>query len=235
MTSEDSLLPDDLATQSPSCRICQMSYEEIPNLPMIRPCLCSGSLAYVHTKCLNEWRATSPAAQTTCSICKFRYRTKRSSRHFIELLSNSTVIGLTALTFVLIGIVITGAIIRLVSMHCIPAIDLPRIAADFIAVHRWWHICYSEIHRLRPPQGYLIDTFNEPVFQFYYRFVCCPLVTAFMDVFLSGFLVVSYSAIFITVFMELRRRQAMREPPDQNQIFVVISLIATLYSQPHIK
>ena len=235
MTSEDSPSEDSAASHLPSCRICQMNCEESPNLPMIRPCLCSGSLAYVHIKCLNEWRATSPSAQTTCSICKFRYRTKGSSKQFIELLSNSTVISVTALICILLCIIITGVLIRLLSRHLFPSVDLPRIAADFVAVHRWWHTCYSIIRRLPRPEGYSIDALILSLQQYSFRLVCCPPVTAFMDAFLSGFLFVSYSAIVVTVIMEIRRRRVMAEPADQNQLFVVISLLATLYSQTHIK
>lgn len=40
---------------------------------LIRPCLCSGSLAHVHIKCLNRWRMTSENASKTCSVCGFEY------------------------------------------------------------------------------------------------------------------------------------------------------------------
>jgi hypothetical protein len=51
---------------------------------MVKPCLCSGSLAYVHIACLNQWRTTSESAYNTCSICHFTYRTRRST--IIDLL-----------------------------------------------------------------------------------------------------------------------------------------------------
>lgn len=64
---------DEGESGSPCCRICQ-STEQIRS--MIRPCKCSGSLAYVHIDCLNQWRTTSVSARTTCSICNFTYQTK---------------------------------------------------------------------------------------------------------------------------------------------------------------
>ena len=241
-TSPSSMTPEessenDFQTLLPTCRICQMNSEECPELPLLRPCLCSGSLAYVHVKCLNEWRATSPSAQTTCSICKFRYRTKRSSRKFIELLSNSNVIVASSVIVILLCIVITGTVIQLTSSYLFPAFDLAKRAADFVAVHRWWHSCYYIIWGLRTPEGNSLDTYIENALQFGYRLICCPLVTTCMDAFMNGYLFVSYSAIIITIIMKLHRRRVMgeNENPDQNQIFVIISMVATLYSQPHVK
>ncbi|CAF5173447.1 unnamed protein product [Rotaria magnacalcarata] len=40
--------------QSKQCRICLD--DDNPN-DIISPCLCSGGSAYVHRKCLNEWRS----------------------------------------------------------------------------------------------------------------------------------------------------------------------------------
>ena len=45
---------------TPSCRICFLSNEEAPDLPpLIKPCLCKGTMAYVHTSCIAEWRKVS--------------------------------------------------------------------------------------------------------------------------------------------------------------------------------
>ncbi|RUS27167.1 hypothetical protein BC938DRAFT_483635 [Jimgerdemannia flammicorona] len=43
--------------------------------PLIHPCRCAGSMAFVHVECLNRWRADSPRRQShfECDICKYKY------------------------------------------------------------------------------------------------------------------------------------------------------------------
>lgn len=52
----------------------QVSYFEMPNRRLIKPCKCSGTVKYVHKDCLNTWRATSPYAYTTCNMCHYHYK-----------------------------------------------------------------------------------------------------------------------------------------------------------------
>lgn len=59
------------------CRCClEIDHPE----DMIVPCLCSGSIKYVHRRCLNHWRTISPnpLSLTRCDIChaKYTFRTK---------------------------------------------------------------------------------------------------------------------------------------------------------------
>jgi RING-variant domain len=89
-----------------ACRICQCTSYECPDMPLIRPCRCSGSLAYVHIECLNQWRSTSVFAQSTCSTCNFKYKTKPkpfysavvSNRYFIWIASVMVSIVVTCLS-----------------------------------------------------------------------------------------------------------------------------------------
>ena len=59
------------------CRICLESDAPADD-PLIAPCLCAGSMQWVHRKCLDEWRAQDqvPLAFTHCPQCKFQYRTE---------------------------------------------------------------------------------------------------------------------------------------------------------------
>jgi len=43
---------------------------------LIAPCLCSGSIKYVHRSCLDAWRAYSPneSSFTHCDVCHYEYR-----------------------------------------------------------------------------------------------------------------------------------------------------------------
>jgi len=47
------------------CRICMEDSEETS--PLIMPCVCSGSLKYVHFHCLKEWIEESN--ETNCGVC----------------------------------------------------------------------------------------------------------------------------------------------------------------------
>lgn len=41
---------------------------------MISPCQCTGSIRYVHVKCLAEWRGMSPLAAVRCPQCNYMYK-----------------------------------------------------------------------------------------------------------------------------------------------------------------
>jgi hypothetical protein len=44
---------------------------------MIAPCMCTGSVRYVHAACLQRWRTTSQTAATTCPKCLAHYTVRR--------------------------------------------------------------------------------------------------------------------------------------------------------------
>ena len=49
------------------CRICHGSAEE-SGQPLIAPCLCAGSIKFVHKECLSNWIKTSNAKK--CEVCQ---------------------------------------------------------------------------------------------------------------------------------------------------------------------
>lgn len=51
------------------CRICL----ERGKTGLIAPCLCGGSIKWVHRPCLNRWRETSHLASVQCNACKYLY------------------------------------------------------------------------------------------------------------------------------------------------------------------
>ena len=63
------------------CRIC-FSGESEPRgaLRLFSPCLCDGSMKYVHVGCLNEWRraSTNPRSYFECDQCRYKYNLRRS-------------------------------------------------------------------------------------------------------------------------------------------------------------
>ncbi|KAL9917511.1 uncharacterized protein ACN2A1_003223 [Glossina fuscipes fuscipes] len=58
------------------CRICHNS--ENPER-LVSPCLCKGTLTYVHIHCLERWISTSRC--TTCELCQFQYNTQQQLRY----------------------------------------------------------------------------------------------------------------------------------------------------------
>jgi hypothetical protein len=69
------VISNDTESQEKLCRICLES-EIDDSDEFINPCLCSGTSKWVHTKCLDEWRATSlnPDAFTVCMTCNYTYK-----------------------------------------------------------------------------------------------------------------------------------------------------------------
>ncbi|XP_065370194.1 E3 ubiquitin-protein ligase MARCHF8 [Calliphora vicina] len=58
------------------CRICHNS--EDPD-KLVSPCLCKGSLTYVHINCLERWISMSRC--TICELCQFQYSTEQTLRY----------------------------------------------------------------------------------------------------------------------------------------------------------
>ena len=51
------------------CRICHCEAEK--DDPLISPCICSGSLMYIHQACLQKWiKATDTKS---CELCKYEF------------------------------------------------------------------------------------------------------------------------------------------------------------------
>ncbi|XP_026842481.1 E3 ubiquitin-protein ligase MARCH4 isoform X1 [Drosophila persimilis] len=58
------------------CRICHNG--DNPE-QLVSPCLCKGSLTYVHVQCLERWISTSHC--TLCELCQFQYNTEQTLRY----------------------------------------------------------------------------------------------------------------------------------------------------------
>lgn len=53
-------------TSGDFCRIC---HESDSISPLLTPCMCSGSLRYVHQMCLQQWLTASET--NACELCKY--------------------------------------------------------------------------------------------------------------------------------------------------------------------
>lgn len=62
---------------APCCRICLESENAAEN-PLIAPCACKGTMAFVHRACLDEWRMScvQPRAIVECTTCSTKFRMK---------------------------------------------------------------------------------------------------------------------------------------------------------------
>ncbi|CAF1077562.1 unnamed protein product [Rotaria magnacalcarata] len=98
--------------QSKQCRICLD--DDNPN-DIISPCLCSGGSAYVHRKCLNEWRSENAGGRgfKYCDVCKFEYivesvlsdaktERKRLLKYYFFVIRDSTAILLLIQIFIVV-------------------------------------------------------------------------------------------------------------------------------------
>ncbi|KAF9976156.1 hypothetical protein BGZ73_009070 [Actinomortierella ambigua] len=84
------------------CRICLGGPDEAELGRLISPCMCKGSMKYVHVECLNEWRTRSPKREShyKCDTCKYEFSFRRTS--FAKYLSHpATLFILTILAFAL--------------------------------------------------------------------------------------------------------------------------------------
>ncbi|KAL4070879.1 hypothetical protein J3A83DRAFT_4373062 [Scleroderma citrinum] len=79
--------------QEKTCRICFDGEDETQGR-LIKPCLCTGSISYVHVKCLQRWRtqSTGDNAFYRCPQCKFHYRFARTKA--VGLATNPVVVGI---------------------------------------------------------------------------------------------------------------------------------------------
>eukprot|EP01050_Picozoa_sp_SAG11_P043167 SAG11_NODE_20279_length_449_cov_0.720000_1_plen_99_part_00 len=67
----------------PICRICfDGDAEQLAAGLLLSPCLCRGSMRYVHQECLNQWRTSSqnPDSLSACDSCRFLYRVRPPAR-----------------------------------------------------------------------------------------------------------------------------------------------------------
>eukprot|EP00933_Yihiella_yeosuensis_P051163 TRINITY_DN49022_c0_g1_i1.p1 TRINITY_DN49022_c0_g1~~TRINITY_DN49022_c0_g1_i1.p1 ORF type:complete len:335 (-),score=28.10 TRINITY_DN49022_c0_g1_i1:253-1257(-) len=60
-----------------SCRVCHGAVQENGKDVLLSPCLCDGSVRWIHRKCLDHWRLQSSKMTdraTNCELCGYQYR-----------------------------------------------------------------------------------------------------------------------------------------------------------------
>jgi phosphohistidine phosphatase SixA len=128
---------NDLDPNEPVCRICHVTRSECPGMRFIKPCLCSGSLAYVHLECLNRWRATETSRQYSCSVCKYKYRTRR--KPIADILMSEQ--GAMYVTIIIIVTLVagTGMLIQVGSYYA--QYDAMNKIYEMLHWQPWWRHC----------------------------------------------------------------------------------------------
>ncbi len=76
----------------PTCRVCWDVEIEGARDPLIKPCLCAGSIAWIHFCCLERWIETSRFRR--CPSCRSPYQGIR----FIDVISVASICSLAAYT-----------------------------------------------------------------------------------------------------------------------------------------
>eukprot|EP00299_Pterocystis_sp_00344_P015418 c7698_g1_i1.p1 GENE.c7698_g1_i1~~c7698_g1_i1.p1 ORF type:complete len:426 (+),score=74.05 c7698_g1_i1:42-1319(+) len=102
------------STTERQCRIC-FSGESEGHL--FSPCLCRGTMQYVHLGCLNSWRQSSvnPNSMTRCDQCGHQYHVIKTQ--FASFLQRSDLIMFVSLVLLVLMIVGTGLVSRMLGLR----------------------------------------------------------------------------------------------------------------------
>ncbi|TKR69715.1 hypothetical protein L596_021835 [Steinernema carpocapsae] len=68
--------PAMMVSSVPECRICYGLSS--PESPLLEPCLCSGTLQFVHESCIVRFHVLNPEKPLACDVCKYCYDVKQT-------------------------------------------------------------------------------------------------------------------------------------------------------------
>ena len=100
-------------SEESQCRICFGGVEDQADCGrLISPCLCSGSMRYVHVGCIQQWRGTgrNKKAFMECTQCGFRYRLRRT--RILGLASSKPILFVTSVIIFLTLALLVGSILH---------------------------------------------------------------------------------------------------------------------------
>jgi hypothetical protein len=107
---------------SPFCRICLE--DNFPN-DLVHPCLCVGSIAYVHDSCLSQWRAASQNAHSyfMCDQCRFPYKMKRTWSSYLLRSSLALHLGTAC---IILSVMLLVSLMLALAEFLVPKLDIHR-------------------------------------------------------------------------------------------------------------
>ena len=179
----------------PMCRICRGSENE-PTGPMrlFKPCMCDGSMQYVHVGCLQQWRQNSVNSLSyfQCQQCGFKYNIHRP-RFANYLISaghdhNHNLVHACSLLALLLATVVAGFLSRLL-------LD-PRVIYDFI---NW-----------SPPWTYLLDEHVELDSEDSWVDLMWRYLASSLDVLAFGALLIGFVVYLMLAYSKFREWYEMR-------------------------
>ena len=107
----------DVLFSKATCRICFGGVEDENELGrLISPCMCKGSMRYVHRHCLDQWRTTSTNKKSfyECDQCKYRYSFHRTL--VASVLRTSLLLHILALVGVTIVVLFASYLVLVLEM-----------------------------------------------------------------------------------------------------------------------
>ncbi|GAB5586558.1 hypothetical protein Unana1_01458 [Umbelopsis nana] len=103
------------------CRICLNSSDDddkediSADNPLIRPCLCKGSMAYVHLACLQRWRQERSENAFTCEVCHYKYDLRRP--FWAKLIGSRVLVAFITLVLVLAVVTILSLLVKVIDVY----------------------------------------------------------------------------------------------------------------------
>ncbi|KAF8529414.1 hypothetical protein JB92DRAFT_2860307 [Gautieria morchelliformis] len=143
--------------EAKQCRICLSGPEdEQISGRLIKPCMCKGSMQYVHVKCLNKWRMSSgsQSAFYSCDTCHYSYAFART--RVVGLATSPVVLGTVSLLFF-------SAIVFLASfliVYFVPSLATPSYSLE---AKSFWQVLMTPVsvaNRIIHMATRTYDTFN---------------------------------------------------------------------------
>ncbi|KAK0232968.1 hypothetical protein IW262DRAFT_1443940 [Armillaria fumosa] len=111
-------------TDERQCRICLDGADAERELGrLIRPCLCKGSISYVHIKCLQRWRnsSTAQSAFFSCPQCHYKYRFSRT--RVVGIATNPVILGaISSILFTILAFISSSVTTYLMSFFQEPTL-----------------------------------------------------------------------------------------------------------------
>eukprot|EP01064_Diplonema_japonicum_P002864 TRINITY_DN11854_c0_g3_i1.p1 TRINITY_DN11854_c0_g3~~TRINITY_DN11854_c0_g3_i1.p1 ORF type:complete len:399 (+),score=51.85 TRINITY_DN11854_c0_g3_i1:60-1199(+) len=100
---------DDTGRGEPAvCRLCFDDEETTETGKLFSPCLCTGSMRYIHVTCLNRWRTRSQKETSyyQCDQCRFKYNLQKAK--WAEFLLDARLYKTVAVLFLILGTLVSG-------------------------------------------------------------------------------------------------------------------------------
>ena len=116
---------------------------------LIKPCLCKGSMSYVHLSCLNRWRrvSSSPTSFYKCDQCGYEYNISRAT--ICTLLENNSVVICTSLVTFVLALGLLGVTVQLIPLkrwNISPLPDLLYRRLQCTPIWRTWMWKYASLN-----------------------------------------------------------------------------------------